>query len=73
MATPAQETDAEIAVRRLDAVEERAFFDRSARALLGISGDEFVRRWNAGEYDDVADDPAHWDVLYLAMLGAVGR
>jgi len=71
MAVPASET--EIAVAWLDAEEERAFFDRQARTLLGIGGEEFVRRWDAGEYDEIADDPAHSDVMYLAMLAAVGR
>ena len=48
--------------------ESRAFFDAKARELLDISGEEFVRRWNAGEYDEIADDPAHSDIMYLAMF-----
>lgn len=60
-------------VRWLDAGQERAFFDRQARALLGISGSEFVRRWQAGAYDDIADDPKYTDMMYLAMLSRVGR
>ncbi|MGH2532470.1 MAG: hypothetical protein ACRDJW_09200 [Thermomicrobiales bacterium] len=73
MALPAQQTETPLPVRWLDEEEEREFFDRSVRELLGISGDEFTRRWNAGDYDEIADDPTHWDVLYLAMLGNVGR
>ena len=60
---------AEPPVRDLSPEESRAFFDAKASELMGISGDEFVRRWNAGEYDDVADDPAHSDIMYLALLG----
>jgi hypothetical protein len=40
-----------------------------ARELLGISGDEFRQRWNAGEYDAIADDGDHSDIMYLALLG----
>lgn len=30
--------------------EGRAFFDRQARKYLGISGEEFLRRYDAGEF-----------------------
>ncbi len=53
--------------------EAHAFFDRQARELLEISGEEFIRRWDAGEYDAVADRSGHTDVLYLAMLRPVDR
>jgi hypothetical protein len=53
--------------------EARRFFDEQARALVGLSGDEFLRRWDAGEYADVADDPAHAQMMYLAMLIPFGR
>ncbi len=49
--------------------ESRAFFDDKARTLLGISGEEFLKRWNAGDYDEIADDPDHSDIMYLAILG----
>jgi hypothetical protein len=48
-------------------------FDRQARELLGVSGEEFVRRWDAGEYDAVADQPGYTDLVYLAMLRPVDR
>lgn len=50
--------------------ESRAFFDGKAQELLGISGDEFRRRWYAGYYDETADLPGNSDIIYLAMLGA---
>ncbi len=53
--------------------EERVFFDRQARALLGISGDEFRRRYTAGEYAEVIDDPEQSDLMYLALLAGVAR
>lgn len=74
MAAPRRtpETDDE-QIRWLDAEEERAFFDEQARAMLGISGAEFLRRLDAGEYDAIADDPAYPDVMYLIMLSSFGR
>lgn len=60
-------------VRTMTLEEGEAFFDETARELLGISGATFVERYYAGRYDDILDDPGHRDILYLAMLGTVGR
>ncbi len=49
--------------------ESWAFFDDKARTLLGISGEEFHRRWNVGNYAEIADDGDHSDIMYLALLG----
>jgi hypothetical protein len=49
------------------------FFDDMVRRRLGISGDEFIRRYYAGRYNDILDDPHHSDLMYLAMLGDLGR
>ena len=38
--------------------------DRAAREVLNISGEEFLTRYDAGEYED-SDDPA---VTRVAML-----
>ena len=62
---------AESVHRDLSPAETRAFFDKKALSLLGISGDEFRRRWQAGDYDEIADDPEHSDIMYLALLGDV--
>ncbi|HEX9701071.1 MAG TPA: hypothetical protein VGD06_16585 [Acidobacteriota bacterium] len=37
----------------LSRADGRELFDRKAREWLGISGEEFVRRYDAGEYDGV--------------------
>ncbi len=49
--------------------ESRTMFDAMARDLLGMTGEEFLERWNAGEFSD-ADAPGNSDVMYLAMLVA---
>ena len=57
------------AVRHLDAEEWRAFFDANARNRLGMSGEEFLRRLDAGEFDEIADDVVnHPGLMYMVML-----
>ena len=36
--------------------EGDALFDREARRHLGISGEDFLERWDAGVYRDSADE-----------------
>lgn len=45
--------------------EGRAMLDAAARRHLRMSGDEFLRKWDAGEF---ADDPDRPEVLEVAML-----
>ena len=47
--------------------EARKLFDEVARKELGISGDEFVRRWRAGEYEG-RDEPGIREVMMLITL-----
>lgn len=47
------------------AEEGRAIFDDAARRHLHMSGDEFLRKWDAGEF---ADDPDRPEVIEVAML-----
>jgi hypothetical protein len=44
--------------------EGRAMLDRAAQEVLGISGKEFLSKWDAGDYE-AADDPA---ITRVAML-----
>lgn len=57
-------------VQELTPEEGHQLFDRAARRRLGISGAEFIRRWDAGEYVGKADEP---DVSTVAMLLPFGR
>jgi hypothetical protein len=57
-------SDREVEVVEVSRKEGRDMLDRAAREVLNISGDEFLDRWDAGEYED-ADDPA---VTRVAML-----
>lgn len=56
-------------VRELSREEGRQLFDRQARRYLGISGDEFLEKWDAGEYGDPDDRTKNPPgVMQLAML-----
>lgn len=48
--------------------EGRAIFDEQARRLMGMSGEEFLRRWDAGEYRDIADSPGNLHIMRLVFL-----
>jgi hypothetical protein len=63
----------ETGVRFTSPEEGRALFDRQARALVGMSGEEFIRRWDAGDFRDVADTPGHFQIMRLVSLMPFGR
>jgi hypothetical protein len=59
----------------LTPTEAREQFDARARELMGISGEEFLRRLDAGEYDEIIDKGSHphgLDVVYLEMMRPSG-
>ena len=60
--------DLPVTPHELTLEEGRAAFARAARKNLGISGEEFKRRWNAGECD--VEDPR---VVRVAMLMSLDR
>lgn len=53
--------------------QSHALFDRVARETLGKSGEEFVRRYDAGECDDIVDDTDHPGVMRMVALLSFGR
>lgn len=54
-------------IKELTQEEARELFDRQARAWLGISGEEFIRRYDAGEITEEQLDYDN-DVIILAMI-----
>jgi hypothetical protein len=48
--------------------EGRALFDHQAKKTLGISGHEFLKKWDAGVYRPVPDNAEGRKVRRLAML-----
>lgn len=67
------EQTTESAIQWLTDDEARRIFDEQARKLVGMSGTEFIRRWEAGEFDAIADDPGHPEIMQLVMLISFGR
>ena len=53
--------------------EARVIFDARARHELGISGEEFLRRWDNGEYQPVPDDTEGRKVARLSMMMSFAR
>ncbi len=53
--------------------EANAMFDREARQVMGMSGEEFLRRYDAGEFDDMPDDSEHLDYWDLVLSIPFGR
>ena len=53
--------------------ETRVEFDRCAQEMVGMSGDEFLRCLDAGEYADIPDGREHRAIIELGMMSALGR
>lgn len=71
MATTIRTTTQEPTV--VSAAEARALFDRQARCLLNLSGEEFLARWDAGEYAVLPDTTEGRRIGYVALLIPFGR
>jgi hypothetical protein len=67
MTKPAAELAAELDGYEVDVIDEaegKRLVDEKARKVLGISGEEFVRRWEAGEIPD----PDRTEVIAIYMM-----
>jgi len=53
-----------VEVTEISRADQEAALDQEAQELLNISGEEFARRWHAGQYTD-SDDAR---VTQVAML-----
>ena len=61
MADTAQHT--EQIVRWLTDEEARALCDAEVRRVMGISGEEVLRRYDAGDFTDLHDDGENIDLV----------
>ena len=57
----------------LPAAEGRRLFDFEARRVTGLSGEEFLRRYDAGEIIEDDETPEGRAVMALIMLSSFGR
>lgn len=53
--------------------EALALFEAEVQRDMGISGEEFLRRLDAGEYDEIYDDPEYRHIGHLEMFSHVVR
>lgn len=68
MAHPHLRNDADDAILTTDA-EAWEVFDAEARRMLGISGEEFLRRWDSGAYADSGDEtPEDRRIIEMTFL-----
>ncbi len=68
MALPHLQRDDDDALLTSDA-DAWAVFDAEARRMLGISGEEFLRRWDEGAYADAGDEtPEDWKLIEMTFL-----
>ena len=51
----------------------RRMYDEAVRKYMGMSGEEFLRRWDAGEFHELYDDSEHWYVGYLVDIRSLAE
>ncbi len=52
-------------IRMLNPKEANEFFDNTVQSYLGITGDEFMKRYRKGEYKNACDNPRLLKVLMM--------
>lgn len=58
-------------IHELDAEESHALFDQAARYYLNMSGEEFLRQYDAGKFDEEID--VRPELRRMEMLIPFGR
>lgn len=62
------DSDTDTGVIEFTLEEAWADYAYKTRLYMDMEPDEFFRRLDAGEYNEIIDDPEN-DILYLAQLG----
>lgn len=57
----------------LEPEDERRIFDVRARAIMGMSGEEFLRRLDAGEFNEALAEESDPQLSFLISLSDLGR
>lgn len=73
MATTRVETDHMLMSTVLPPQEARDLFDRKAQDLLSMSGEEFLSRWDAGEFRNLPESPDTRKIMRVVSLIPFGR
>jgi hypothetical protein len=59
-----------VEIQELTREEGHELFDKVAQREMGMSGEEFLRRWDAGEFHDEDEHP---EAVNVSMLIPFGR
>jgi hypothetical protein len=51
----------------------RGVFEMQSQKIAGMSGQEFLDKYDAGEYNDIEDDEEGRKISYLILLIPFGR
>ncbi len=73
MVTVPKQRDKDQTIQWLSPEEGKAMFDRQARKIANLSGDEFIEQWERGDFREIADTAEHRRLVWLAMLIPFGR
>ena len=73
ISNPRVRRDAIPGIHLVTEAEGRALFDFQARKLLGVSGDEFLARWDAGDYREPGNLAFDHKINRLVMLMPFAR
>ncbi len=61
-------------IREISKEEGREMLDAQTRKYLGISADEFIKRWDSGHYGDPDDRTKNGpEIMYIASLLPIAR
>jgi hypothetical protein len=60
-------------IHLLDDEESHQLFDAEARRLMNMSGEEFLRRYDTGEFEAEMDGPRHSQLVQMVMLIPLAR
>lgn len=63
----------DLPVIEVTAEEGRRLFDEMARTWTGMSGEEFIARWEAGEYADLIESEDNRRIIDLIVMIPLGR
>lgn len=44
------------------------FDGETRRLMVGMGGEEFIQRWQTGEFDTIADEPGHRHIMRLILM-----
>ena len=58
----------ELIVEEATQQEQDEALDYAARRFLNMTGVEFLKRWDSGEYRDIADTPFGRKVAHVSLL-----